>query len=214
MIPSVVNFPKLVQISTYCRHRQVVSWKWHKHQSYRCIVRPVWLLRDHRASSFESFALVLYRQTGGRASLFHFILLRNHSTASCTPVPVKALQGNTLLSLTLPPFSPSNTLRTNPSFILTTSTQSSLSCLLAKTSSGTPSASSLCSTSSSTSRHSSSLPSSISVVASLLLLASSAALSPELSLLLLLLARPASCAISASPTSVLSITNTIAWQEL
>jgi hypothetical protein len=38
--------------------------------------------------------------TGGRDSLFHFTRLRTHSTASRTPVPVKALIGNTLLSLT------------------------------------------------------------------------------------------------------------------
>src|SRR5215469_5170232 len=65
--------------------------------------------------------------TGGRLSLFHLTLLHNHSTASSTPVPVKALQGNTRLSLTLPPFSPSKTFLTKPSLILTTSTQSYLS---------------------------------------------------------------------------------------
>ncbi|KAH0357148.1 hypothetical protein KCU81_g362, partial [Aureobasidium melanogenum] len=65
----------------------------------------------------------------------------SQSTASLTPVPVRALRGRTLLSLTLPPFSPSIILRTKPSLMRTTSTQSSRSCLLARTRRGTPSSS-------------------------------------------------------------------------
>lgn len=133
-----------------------------------------------------------YRITGGLASLLKAILLHNHSTASCTPVPVSALQGNTRLSLILPPFSPSNTLRTNPSLILTTSTQSSLSCLFARISIGTPLASSFANTLSKTSLHSSSLPIS-SLLAALLALRSASV---------------------AFPTSLLSITKTMAWQLL
>src|ERR1700761_5996065 len=103
---------------------------------------------------------------GGLCSLFHLTRLPNHSTASSSPVPVRALQGSTLLSRTLAPFSPSNTLLTNPSFILTTSTQSSLSCLLAKTNNGTPSASACWRTSSNTSLHSFNRPSSSSSTSS------------------------------------------------
>src|SRR6266536_4639967 len=96
--------------------------------------------------------------TGGLPSLFHFTLLLTHSTASLTPVPVSALIGNTLESLILAPFSPSKTFLTNPSLILTTSTQSSLSCLFAKTNNGTPSVSLCVKTSSNTNLHSSNLP--------------------------------------------------------
>lgn len=107
-----------------------------------------------------------HRISGGLASLLNAILLHNHSTASWTPVPVSALQGSTLLSLTLPPFSPSKTLLTNPSLILTTSTQSSRSCLFASINIGTPLASSFCSTLSRTSLHSSSRPMSSFMAAS------------------------------------------------
>lgn len=127
-----------------------------------------------------------YLITGGLASLLNAILLHNHSTASCTPVPVSALQGNTLLSLTLPPFSPSNTLLTNPSLILTTSTQSSRSCLFASIKMGTPLASSFARTLSSTSLHSSKRP---------------------ISSFVAVLDRSASVAL---PTSLLSMTNTMA----
>jgi len=98
-----------------------------------------------------------HRKAGGRPSLFHFTLLLTHSTASSTPVPLNALTGNTLLSRILAPFSPSNTLFTKPSLILTTSTQSSRSCLFANTNNGTPSVSLCCNTSSRTNLHSSSL---------------------------------------------------------
>ncbi|CBF89092.1 uncharacterized protein ANIA_10107 [Aspergillus nidulans FGSC A4] len=58
--------------------------------------------------------------------------------------------GKTRLSRTTPPVSPSNTFRTNPSLIRTTSTESSRSCLLASTRIGTPATSALRSTDSST----------------------------------------------------------------
>lgn len=131
------------------------------------------------------------RRAGGLASLFHLTLLQSQSTASLTPVPVRALKGRTLLSLTLPPFSPSTILRTKPSLIRTTSTQSSRSCLLARTRRGTPSVSPFCKMLSSTSLHSSSLP------------CSSTASWPLLR-----------CSMSPSPTSVLSMTKTMAWQLL
>ena len=136
--------------------------------------------------------LDIYRMTGGLASLLKAILLHSHSTASCTPVPVKALHGSTLLSLTFPPLSPSNTLLTKPSLILTTSTQSSRSCLLANINIGTPLASSFASTLSKTSLHSSNRPMSSLLAALLALISASVAL----------------------PTSLLSITKTIAWQLL
>src|SRR6187402_1437289 len=96
--------------------------------------------------------------TGGLPSLFHLTLLLTHSTASLTPVPVNALTGSTLEPLIPAPFSPSKTFFTSPSLILTTSTQSSRSCLLANTNNGTPSVSECCSTSSSTNLHSSNRP--------------------------------------------------------
>lgn len=136
------------------------------------------------------YALSVHLMTGGLASLLKAIRLHNHSTASCTPVPVRALHGNTLLSLTFPPFSPSKTRLTKPSFILTTSTQSSRSCLFASISIGTPLASSFCNTLSSTSLHSSRRPTSSFMAASWA-------------------ERSARVAL---PTSLLSITNTMAWQ--
>jgi len=129
-----------------------------------------------------------YLITGGLASLLNAILLHNHSTASCTPVPVSALQGSTLLSLTFPPFSPSNTLLTKPSLILTTSTQSSRSCLFASINIGTPLASSFASTLSKTNLHSSNRPISSMLAALFALMSASVAL----------------------PTSLLSITKTMA----
>ena len=52
--------------------------------------------------------------TGGRPSLFHFTLLRTHSTASLTPVPVSALTGSTLESRMLAPLLPSKDLLHKP----------------------------------------------------------------------------------------------------
>jgi hypothetical protein len=145
-------------------------------------------------SEVECLGIVVssYRITGGLASLLKAIRLHSHSTASCTPVPDNALHGNTLLSRTFPPFSPSNTLLTKPSLIRTTSTQSSLSCLFASTNIGTPLVSSFSSTCSSTKRHSSKRPMSSGRVVSVL-------------------ERSASVAL---PTSLLSMTKTMAWQLL
>ena len=130
-----------------------------------------------------------YRIIGGLLSLFPIILVTNHSTASLTPVPVNALHGKTLLSLTFAPFPPSNTLLTNPSLMRTTSTQSSRSCLFASTKTGTPDVSSLPRIASRTSLHSSSRP-------------LSSAVTPDADI----------SASVALPTSLLSITKTIAWQ--
>lgn len=125
--------------------------------------------------------------TGGLLSLFHLTLDLTQSTASCTPVPVSADTGSTRESRIPPAFSPSNTRLTSPSLMRTTSTQSSRSCLLARISSGTPSASEFCSTSSSTKRHSSRRP--------------------EVSFVGLL-----SKSRMPSPMSVLSMMKTMAWQ--
>ena len=99
-----------------------------------------------------------YRITGGLPSRFHLTLLRTHSTASRTPVPFNALTGSTRLSRTPPPFSPSKTGLTSPSLIRTVSTQSSRSCLFAKTRMGTPTVDEDASTDSSTSLHSARRP--------------------------------------------------------
>ena len=80
--------------------------------------------------------------TGGRPSLFHTTRLLTHSTASFTPDPRSALTGSTRLSRIMPPFSPSKTFLTKPSLILTTSSESSRSCLFARTSIGIPAVSS------------------------------------------------------------------------
>jgi len=147
----------------------------------RLVVRKWGYIRDF-VPTFD------YLITGGLASLLNAILLHSHSTASCTPVPVSALHGSTLLSLTFPPFSPSNTLLTKPSLILTTSTQSSRSCLFASINIGTPLASSFANTLSKTNLHSSSRPISSMLAALFALMSASVAL----------------------PTSLLSITKTMA----
>jgi hypothetical protein len=159
-------------------------------QSKYAQTRGVYSSLHDTSSSLLATQPRLYRMTGGRDSLLNAIRVHNHSTASCTPAPVSALHGKTLLSLTFPPFSPSNTRLTNPSLMRTTSTQSSRSCLFARTNIGTPLVSSFCSTLSSTSLHSSRRPTS-SFCASL-----------------------ESSASVALPTSLLSMTKTIAWQLL
>lgn len=143
-----------------------------------------------------------YRITGGLPSLFHRTLLRIHSIASSTPLPFNALTGNTRLSLTPAPLSPSNTRRTNPSLMRTVSTQSSRSCLLASTRIGTPPAASAARTVSSTSLHSARRPSGGGAGEGLMMLLLSSS-SPVVGFRFFSL---------PSPTSALSITNTMAWQ--
>ena len=94
--------------------------------------------KTHQASPTSPFPFPPYLITGPLPSRFHLTRVLTHSTASLTPSPLNALTGSTLESLTPPPFSPSNTRRTSPSFMRTVSTQSSRSCLLARIRMGMP----------------------------------------------------------------------------